>query len=459
MNQSRTALLTLTLISPLACTAAFSQQSTQTPVTPGEATQSQPAPTKPTAYDISHPGGRDIEDLNLRGAYLKLPPFTDTLSGEANPVRQGLAKRGVGVARFGDTTFTYNTLSPPVPLADQTYLGQRPTWKTSHYFMLTWDLRQLHVRGGQLEILGTLQRISWNPGGPNATQFGAIAYYQSLFHNRLELKGGYLDNDFEFVGTAIGGQASSGSLGVFASLPFEVGMSYLPLTAPGLNVNIHYPKDFYTKFGFQRSDDPKGGVTEANRNAIGLRFKPHGDGLLTIYEGGYKHAAAKDSKEMWIRAGYMYNTSHFANAKTGGMSTNNDLFYLLGDRQLTQPDRAKPYRGLYGGFSAMYAPPAQNAYTQYYEARGYFLGPFESRPSDLISVVTSHTDYSEYTTRNLAATGQSAWNSSTSLTGSYNARLFRGFYFSPGLSYTHGPAITPRAKSSLSVLGQINVFF
>ncbi|WP_041598093.1 carbohydrate porin [Granulicella tundricola] len=307
--------------------------------------------------------------------------------------------------------------------------------------------------------MGTIQKISWNAGGPNAIEFGNISYYQSLFHGNLELKGGYIDNDFEYVGTAIGGQASSGSLGVFASLPFEVGMSYLPMTTPAFNANIHYPHHIYTKLGVQRSMDPKGGVTEAARDTIGLRFAPKGDGVLTIYEAGYQHEADAHDHQMWLRGGYMYNTTHFTNNRTGGVSTNNRLVYLLADRQLWQTDRAQRFRGLYAGFTAMNAPAQQNAYSQYYEARVYMRAPFHSRPADMASIVSSHTTYSPFVKYQAVAAHQTYWNSATSLTGSYTFRFARGVYFSPGLSYTNGPEITPRAKSSLNLLTQFGVFF
>jgi porin len=438
---------------------AHAQQSTPDAPITAAADQSNISFSSQASFKLEHPGGRDIEDLNLRGGYIHLPPFKETIFGATNPVRQALASHGVGLTRFGDTTFTYNTTAPPVPLAEQTYLGQRPTWKTSHYFLLTWDLRQLGVHGGQLYTIGTVQKISWNPGGPNAVQFGALAYYQSLFNSRLELKGGYINNDTEFVGTAIAGQASSGSLGVFASLPFEVGMSYLPLTAPGFNTNYHITKKLYAKVGFQRSIDPQGGVTNAARDAVGLRFAPKGTGLLSIYEGGYKQEANESRKQMWIRAGYMYNSTHYKNLKTGGVSTNNYLAYALIDRQIWRPSSSNASRGVYAGASAMAAPAQQNAYSQYYELRVYMLGPFSSRSNDMLSVVSSHTAYSPYAKRTLAAQTNGYWNSATSLTGSYNLRLYRGLYVSPGVSYTNGPAITPKTKSSLNLLAQVNLFF
>jgi len=279
------------------------------------------------------------------------------------------------------------------------------------------------------------------------------------------VKGGYIDNDGEFVGLFVGGLASNGSLGVYAVLPFEAGMSYLPMTAPALNTTFHLPDHFYSKLGFQRSFDPKGGAEEVGRDAVGLRFHPHGDGLLTISETGFKRDPEAGRMQTWARAGYMFNTTHYASAKPspmpGGtlMTGNNQAVYLLADRQVYQTDTASPGRGIYLGFSAEYALPAQNAYTQYYEARIYENGPFTHRPKDFVSLVGSHTDYSEFTTRADVKNGETAWNSATSVTASYTSRLARGIYLSTGLSYTEGPAITPRSHNSLDIIGQLNTFF
>lgn len=420
------------------------------------------APEKMSAqqrqYQIEHPGGRPIENLNLRGGYLIMLPFSQTLDGAGNPVRQFLAKRGIGLMRFGDTDFTYNTLTPPVANGKQTYTGQRPTWKTSHYFFASWDLRQLGVHGGQLYAIGALQKISWNAGGPNAFQFGALAYYQQLFKDHLEVVGGYIDNDLNYVGTIVGGQASSSALGVYASLPFEVGMSYLPMTTPAINLKANYEKFWYTRVGFQRSMDPNGGPVNSRRDSVGLRFIPKGDKLLTIGEQGYRRPASASKMETWLRFGGMYNTTHFNDLKRGGKCNDNYMGYVLYDRQLWKPDRSMPFRGLYAGGSAMYAPPKQNPYTQYYELRLYTMGLFASRPSDMITVVASHTAYSPYIKRKEIALGQTYWNSATSITGSYNFRVVRGLFFSTGLGYTNGPAIAPRAKSSLNLIAQINLF-
>jgi porin len=449
------------LIAPLSLFLIAAMATAQSSATHGE----QPQPAELPAAQPT-PAAQDPANAPpFRGQVVVQPPESERVFG-FNPVNKALERYGLALYDISqDVTFTYNLLSPPVPLADQTYNGQRPTFSSSHYPALTYDMRHLHIRGAQLLIQGSIQRNSWYPGGPEATGFGQISYYQSLFKGRVEMKGGYIDNDGEFVGLFVGGLASNGSLGVYAVLPFEAGMSYLPMTAPALNTTFHLPDHLYSKLGFQRSFDPKGGAEEVGRDSVGLRFHPRGDGLLTIYEGGFKRDPGPGTMQTWARVGYMFNTTHYASARPGPVpgvpptTGNNQAVYLLADRQLHQTDAASPGRGVFVGLSAEYAPPAQNAYTQYYEARIYENGPFARRPKDFVSLVGSHTDYSEFTTRADVELGESVWNSATSVTASYTARLARGTYLSSGLSYTEGPAITPRSHNSLEIIGQLNTFF
>jgi porin len=427
------------------------------------------APTSPaTQTEATAPPSDPADAPPFLGQVIVQPPSSGRVEGDL--INKHLRPYGLELFDISqDLTFSYNLLSPPVPLAQQTYNGQRPTFTTSHYPALTWDLRQLHVRGGQLVVEGAIQRNSWYPGGPEATGFGQVSYYQSLFHGKVEVKGGYIDNDGEFVGLFVGGLASNGALGVYAVLPFEVGMSYLPLTAPALNTTFHTPDYTYSKVGFQRSFDPGGGAEEVKRDSLGLRFSPKGDGLLMIYEGGYKHDPAPDTKQTWARVGYMYNDTHYTSAKPLPATAppnapplktgNNQAVYGLVDRQFVKTSVEHPGNGIFGGVSAEYAPPAQNAYTAYYEARLYDNGPFRSRPSDFASLVASRTGYSRYVTDAYVRSGKSVWRAADAVTASYTVKLFRGAFLANGLSYTNGPAITPRSHNSLTITTELTTFF
>jgi porin len=123
--------------------------------------------------------------------------------------------------------------------------------------------------------------------------------------------------------------------------------------------------------------------------------------------------------------------------------------YFLADRQLWQQAPDSPYtayRGIYAGVSAMYAPPQNVAYSQYYEGRLYWIGPFDSRPTDLITLTYNHQVISHYiadaTNLGSAFTDVFGRHATNTLIGAYTARLGPGLYFTAGLSYTDNPSFS-----------------
>jgi porin len=129
------------------------------------------------------------------------------------------------------------------------------------------------------------------------------------------------------------------------------------------------------------------------------------------------------------------------------------------DYQLTKPDPLKPSQGLYLGGSAMTAASKFNPYDRYFEARLYKMAPFNRRPGDVASLLSTYTSHSKYFTDALVAKGSTIWRNSASVTSSYNIHLAPGNYLSLGLSYIHGPAITPRVDDTLTFTASYSVFF
>ncbi|HVJ09655.1 MAG TPA: carbohydrate porin [Acidisarcina sp.] len=394
-----------------------------------------------------------------RGQILMQPPDSQRLFGPWNNVRNAMQRHGFGIYAISQTVFIYNTLSAPVPYNQIHYPGQRPFIQSSSYPGLTYDMRAFGLKNAQFAMIAAIQKMSWNPAGPEAVGFGGISYYQSVWKNRLEFKGGYLDEADEFIQLKVGGLANNGALGVYAVLPYEVGLANLPQQAPAFNVRANLPHHFYAKVGFQRSFSNKGGVGEQARDKLQLRFAPKGDGLLSIFEGDYQQSTYKNPMKTWVRAGFMYNTTKYTNFKTGRTDTTNYGTYLIADRQFTHTSATNERRGLYAGFSAMYVPPSVNKYTQYYEFRLYDNGPISKRPSDFASLVFSHTDNSEFYTRTQVAQGKRVWNSAWSATGTYTTKLYRGAYWVNALGYTQGPSITPRTRNALEYNTMLMLFF
>ncbi len=400
-----------------------------------------------------------MEDLNYLGGDTVMPPFSESPIDMHSWSRQALLSKGIALRVISTEAYNQNVLNRPVATDDQAYVGQRPFESAMLQPILTADLRQLHLQHTQFYLAGVWNWSSWNPANPKALQLWDLFLYKELGRDRVELKAGYVSNNLDFVGLFVGGSTATAAQGVYAVLPYELGMSYFPLTSPSANIRVRGPQHTYVKTGFQRSLDPNGGTAEAARNHTGFRFDPHGDGLLLIEEAGFQRAAGASAPEAWLRGGYAYNRTAFNSLANGKPQTGNHLAFALADLQLHQPNPVQPTHGLYLGGTAMSADSHLNPYDRYYEARLYQKAPFRSRPNDMASIVASYTGHSSSLTDSLAASGKTVWRNSASITGSYSLRIHSGQYLSTGLSYIHGAAITPRVKDPLIFATSYSVFF
>lgn len=406
----------------------------------------------------------------LKGQILLMPPDSARAFGPFNDFRNELEQKyGIGVYAISQTLYARNVLSPAVPYAQIVYPGEDNFWQSSSYLTLTYDMRKFHLNDAQLVLDAGIQKVSWYPGGPESLDFDEATFYKGFFNDNLQFKAGYLSNAEEFIQMRVGGLANNGAAGVLGVLPYNVGMANKPQQAPSANVRVNLPDHFYTKVGFQRSYSPMGSVGEQAQDKVGFRFDPgptydashgvmtKGDGLLTIAEVDYQKSQYKNPTAMWIRAGYMNNRTMYRNFNTNQYDTRNYLFYLVGDKQLTQPDPASQRHGLFIGGSAMYTPPAVNKYDQYYEARIYYSGPFKSRPGDFFSLVGAHSLYSPDLTKTKPAGTFS--KSSWSLTPTYNLKLFKSGYWVNAAGYTQGPVPGAKYRNTLIWNSMLMVFF
>lgn len=405
----------------------------------------------------AHP--RTIEDLNLKGAGADNPPFTDSLFGADSTFRRRLFRHGLLFRMGANAAYIQNTLAAPVSADAQTYTGQRQFAAYSFNPVLSADLRQLGLRKTQLNINGQLQQASWSPAQPAAATISALYLYKEFGEDRVEMKLGYLTTDFQFIGLQVGGQVASGAQGVYAVLPYEVGLSHTPLPAPVLTLKYRFDNGLYFKGAAQRAEEPGSLDAALHRNPVGLRFLPHGDKLLLVGEAGLKQPATATQLSAWYRAGYIANNTPYTSLRTGLKKSGNYCGYLLADHQLWQPETSNPGRGVYAGASAMVVPADLDVYRLYYEARIYYAAPFHSRPDDFASVVASYTAISQDYLRTLVTAHQSYWRASDSVTGSYTAHLARGTYLGIGLSYVNGPTISPKVPSALTFTAQTSIFF
>jgi len=393
------------------------------------------------------------------GTNTHMPPFSESLLGTDSAFRRSWYRHGVLLRMNVSGSYSQNLLAVPVPASDQAYIGERPYGSLMSNPILTADLRQLHLRDAQLNISGGFFWVSWEKAGPSAVALQSLYLYKAFAEKRVELKFGYLTNSFEYMGREVGGSTAAGAQGVYAVLPYEVGLSRSPVATPAFNLRIAGPANTYVKAGIQRSIDPGGGQVTIDRNSTGFRFLVHGDKMLLIDEVGYRRYASPGKHETWLRAGSMYNTTPYPNSRTGGKDSGNYCVYLLADRQLTGDSPEHPTAGVYSGATAMVVPTDRNVYTRYYEFRLYRKGTFRARLADMVSLVSSHTDYSDYTLSNLRAAGKTVWNNSNSVTGSYSIHVSRGNFLSLGLSYVAGPAVTPKVDNALTFGVVSTIFF
>lgn len=401
----------------------------------------------------------DFEHLNLVGAAVGMPRFDDTIVGTDTAFRHRLIARGLAFRLNFIPRASMNLLDPPAPKNEQAYIGHRPTAIWGAHGILTSDLRQLGLKNTQFRAAFGYRGNTWRPSGPPMFTMTEFHIYRFWGEQRVELKAGYTINDLEFIGMQIGGSLAAGAQGVYAVIPYLTGMSFFTLPAPTLNLKVRLPASFYVKSGAQRSLDPDGAAATARRNATGFRFRPSGNGLLQIHELGFRQTAADGRRQMWFRAGALYNHSRYRNLATNQREHGNHSLYLLGDVQLAQPDGAAPARGLFAGATLMGAPARFNAYRRYYEARLYWMGPRQHRPHDVASLVFARLDHSPARLAALAAEGKTYWEGSYAFTASYTFRISPGNYLNGALTWTRGAAITPRVADALIANVTWSLFF
>ncbi|MFZ1086072.1 MAG: carbohydrate porin [Terracidiphilus sp.] len=422
----------------------------------GQAQNTTDAAGQPDATPVSR---LSIEELNMQGGDAAMPPIADSVVDVNSNYRRALLSKGMVLRFISQEQFAENTLRAPTPADQQAFVGDHPFEGAMMNPIFTANLHQLGLQHAQFNLSGIWNWSSWEPAGPKVLDLWTLYLYKEFGKDRAEIKAGYNSNDLEFTGMQVGGSTASGVQGVYAVLPYEAGMAFFPLTAPQFNLKLNGPSHTYFKTGAQRSLDAAGGPATEARNHSGLRFAPKGDKLLLLEEAGYRRSPSATERETWFRAGYLHNSTLYLDQANGMQEPGNHAAFALVDVQLSQPDPLKPWQGLYIGGSAMTAASKFNAYDRYFEARLYKFAPFQKRQGDVASILSTYTGHSKYFTDPLVTKGNTVWRNSASLTGSYNIHLAPGNYLSLGLSYIHGPAITPRVKDTLTFTASYNVFF
>ncbi|WP_271567057.1 carbohydrate porin [Bradyrhizobium sp. CCBAU 11386] len=408
-----------------------------------------------------------FENLRPKGMWLGIPGPADTIDQDAGGVRSALANVGIGYVGWTQNSFANNLLPNAArsTIANQLYNGQNPTFNTVNYMWTTYDLSRYGIPDGQIVVAAEQQYWTWKPGGPDRIGIDTISYYQTFFDRKLEFKIGYLPNQNEFAGTLVGGNAGANVFGPSANILFQGGMSNNPAPTPAVNLKFNVNDRLYDRVSFQRSISPDGQFVQLTQNPTGLNWSTPNAGLLVLNELGYKEKAAVGVPDTWLRAGAGFNNSNYNNLQypNGPRADENSFYYVAADRQLWQTAaQSSAARGIYGGFTVMYAPPDLNKVTEYYELRLYAKGLFDSRPSDQIAVVATDTVWSHFAVDAAAAKGSLVHLDSKAISATYTAHLAPGVYLNLGLSYIDHPTsitYTPQTGHALNFSASTAVFF
>lgn len=400
-----------------------------------------------------------FDNLREKGIWLNIPGPADTIDQDKGGVRSALADLGIGYVGWTQNSLVDNRMpnASKSTIFNQRYIGESPTFGTVNSMIVTYDLGRFGIPDGQITVGAEQQYWTWKPAGPDRVGVNTIAYYQTFFDRKLELKMGYLRNHDEFLG-----------MNPFGPTPVilsQAGMSNNSAPTPALNVKYNLDDRLYTKISIQRSVSPDGQLAHMSENPAGLNWHTANAGILLLDEFGYKTKAAPGLPETWLRAGIGFNDSRYPNLADPSQprANANSAYYVAADRQFWQADaEGSPARGIYGGFSAMYAPPDVNKVSRYLELRLYAKGLFESRPGDQIAIAATNTAWSHLAVDAALAKGDLVHRDSTAIWGRYTARLAPGVYATLGLLYINNPTTityTRQTGHALNVLVSTSVFF
>ncbi|MFB6462821.1 carbohydrate porin [Bradyrhizobium tunisiense] len=400
-----------------------------------------------------------FDHLREKGIWLNIPGPADTIDQDKGGVRSALADLGIGYVGWTQNSLIDNRLphASKSTIFNQRYIGESPTFGTVNFMIVTYDLGRFGIPDGQITVGAEQQYWTWKPAGPDRVGINTIAYYQTFFDRTLELKMGYLRNHDEFLG-----------MNPFGPTPVilsQVGMSNNSAPTPALNVKYNFDDRLYTKFSIQRSVSPDGQLAHITENPTGLDWRTANAGILLLDEAGFKNKAAPGLPETWLRAGIGFNDGRYPHLAypLQPRANANSAYYVAADRQFWQADpQGSPARGIYGGFSAMYAPSDVNKVSRYLELRLYAKGLFNSRPGDQIAIAATNIAWSHFAVDAALAKGDLVHRDSTAIWARYTARLAPGVHATLGLLYINHPTTityTGQTGHALNVLVSTSVFF
>ncbi|MDE1167762.1 MAG: carbohydrate porin [Pseudomonas sp.] len=407
------------------------------------------APAKPKCLDYDR-------YLTRAEIAVKSVPVCARVSPQLGGLREALAEHGFGFTATSYNGYTYDVLGHNAK--PQVYNGQNPSYNASLSTYLTYDLTRLgFANDAQFTLAAQWVGANYTPANPRVTTMTVFAINQSFFNKQLELEYGFIPGVRLFYGIALGGNASTAALGPSSVVPFQVGMSATEPT-PTVNVIVRDPSlRFYNSFALTRSASPGGIAQDVKDNPSGFRLNVPDAKALFINELGYKQAASASENAAWLRLGTLYNTSQYTEFKTGEKSADNYSLYLGATVQVSKP--WGDARGWYLDSKLDYSPDSVNAINKAAQLTAFNVGPFASRPADMMAVGVTKSYYSKELRDLYAGYGMDSAGYTLAATASYAARVLPGVYLISGLTYTRNPVFTPVHGDALLLQESLNLLF
>lgn len=380
-----------------------------------------------------------FDSLGEPGLTTKFPGSADSVLRDAGGFRSKLAENDIGFqARLG-INMSYNPLDTGQPRDPQRYIGQRFTVATQTFqAVTTFGLQRWGLPNSLISIGGMYKLTTFRPEKPNVVTLRNLYYYQSFLDKKIEMKVGIMAEFYDFVGFFTGGSPVLSS-GISGLPPMQAGLTTDSMPTPALNLTFNFNKGHYLRLGEIRSVHPRGSSYEVRNNHHGTRLDMPGSGELTIAEYGVLRPASDTGRQIWLRAGGIYNNSDYRRFDGRGTS-HNESYYALADRQVTQPDTGSPAHGLYLGASAFWARDQVSVFTRTLGVRAYQYGPFASRPRDSVSFRLEFNRFSAAGNLANKARGIFSNDNQVSATLSYSAHVANGVYVTPAVAYIRHPS-------------------
>lgn len=383
------------------------------------------------------------------------PPACEAVFPLQGGLRPLLAEHGIAVSLSAAPTTVYDLEGHEA--RNPVYNGQNFTVNTGVDAQVVIDLGRYGVPGhAQLTASAVWYTDTYENNIPRYLGLFDLVMNQQFFDRQLEIQYGYFSLARSFYGIIVGNNSASAALGPSSVIPFEVGMSSF---TPTENAEVTLRSNdwhVYNSVAVGRSTTPLGLPEETRINDNGFAWNVKGANPLVIDEIGYRISASASGPAIWIRLGGIYNFSRFDNFDGSGTSRN-QAAYLNGTLQFFQPTHSA--QGAYLDVKLDYAPQLQNLYTKDAQATLFYIGPFKSRPADLVSLSFSQNEFSKVAAYYTHLTGASVWRATTSGAASYVYRVTSGSYLISGLTYTNHPSFSPARNEAFIWQETLNLVF